>query len=139
MTLSGHILGFDFGTRRIGVALANTVTCEASALCILPSEKKAEKWSRIEALLKEWAPCVLVVGIPYDKDGTPHVMTQNATRFARQLQGRYHLPVYTVDERYSSAVVEDEYGKKEGVAIDDKAACIILQQWIDEGMPQRLP
>jgi putative Holliday junction resolvase len=117
------VLGFDFGARRIGVAIGNTLTREARPLAIVPAEGEA-RWARIAALIAEWQPARLVVGIPRHPDGAAHEMTQRCERFARQLEGRHRLPVARVDERYSSAVVEG--GR------DDEAAAVILQQYLDE-------
>ncbi|MFZ5541155.1 MAG: Holliday junction resolvase RuvX [Pseudomonadota bacterium] len=117
------VLGFDFGARRIGVAIGNTLTREARPLAIVDAAGEA-RWARIAALIAEWQPARLVVGIARHPDGAAHEMTQRCERFARQLEGRYRLPVARVDERYSSAVVEG--GR------DDAAAAVILQQYLDE-------
>ena len=82
------------------------------------------RWQMISALIAEWQPAALVVGIPRHPDGTAHELTARCEKFARQLQGRTGLPVGSADERYSSAVVEG--GR------DDEAAAVILQQWFDE-------
>lgn len=125
--IEGVIVGFDFGLKRLGVAIGNTLTKEARPLQIIDSRTNQSRWTGIEKVLKEWNPSALVVGVPRHPDGTAHEMTARCERFARQLEGRFHLPVYPVDERYSSAVVDSEAD-----FIDDKAACIILQQFFDE-------
>ena len=117
------MLGFDFGARRIGVAIGNTVTGEARPLAVLPAEGEA-RWTRIAELIEEWQPAELAVGIPRHPDGTAHELTARCEKFARQLEGRFRLPVARVDERYSSAVVED--GR------DDLAAAVLLQQHLGE-------
>jgi putative Holliday junction resolvase len=117
------VLGFDFGARRIGVAIGNTVTRRARALTMIEAQDNAERWRAIAQLIREWSPARLVVGVPRHPDGTPHEMTARCEKFARQLAGRYGLPVAGVDERYSSAVVEG--GR------DDAAAAVILQQYLD--------
>lgn len=117
------MLGFDFGARRIGVAIGNTVTGEARPLAVLPAEGEA-RWTRIAELIEEWQPAELAVGIPRHPDGTAHELTARCEKFARQLEGRFRLPVARVDERYSSAAVED--GR------DDLAAAVILQQHLGE-------
>ena len=119
----GVILGFDFGARRVGVAIANSVTREARPLAVIDAIGDA-RWARIGALVAEWQPARFVVGVPRHPDGNPHQMTARCEKFARQLHGRFNLPVASVDERYSSAVVED--GR------DDEAAAVILQQWLHE-------
>jgi putative Holliday junction resolvase len=123
----GVVLGFDFGTRRIGVAIGNGVTREARPLRSLAAERTADRWAAIGRLITEWQPARLVVGIPRHPDGTPHEMTARCERFARQLQGRFGLQVARVDERYTSAVV----ARAENV--DAAAAALILQQWFDDG------
>jgi len=117
------MLGFDFGARRIGVAIGNTVTGEARPLAVLPAEGDA-RWTRIAGLIEQWQPAELAVGIPRHPDGAAHELTARCEKFARQLEGRFRLPVARVDERYSSAVVED--GR------DDLAAAVILQQHLGE-------
>ncbi len=117
------VLAFDFGARRIGVAIGNTVTREARPLTVIDAQGDT-RWARIAALIDEWQPARLVVGIPRHPDGAAHEMTSRCERFARQLGGRYHRPVALVDERYSSAVVAG--------GADDAAASVILQQWLNE-------
>jgi len=130
MESQGIVLGFDFGLARIGVALGNSLTFGARPLAILDARTQAAKWQGIEQMIVQWKPTVLVVGVPRHPDGTEHVVSAQARRFARQLAGRTRLPVYTVDERYSSVVLEQ--GRKK---IDDASAAVILQQWFDEGCP----
>jgi putative Holliday junction resolvase len=117
------LLGFDFGARRIGVAIGNDISGAARPLAIVPAEGEA-CWTRIAALIEEWQPAALVVGIPRHPDGAAHELTVRCEKFARQLEGRFRLPVVRVDERYSSAVVEG--GR------DDAAAAVILQQYLSE-------
>jgi putative Holliday junction resolvase len=117
------VLGFDFGTRRIGVAVGNSLTQRARSLTLVDVDGEA-RWQRIAALIAEWRPAQLVVGVPRHPDGNPHELTASCERFARQLAGRHGLPVAQVDERYSSVAVD---GRR-----DDEAAAVILQQWFDE-------
>ena len=131
MQQTGIILGFDYGRVRIGVALGNILTAGARPLCIVNAQTKASKWGEISKQINDWKPDCLVIGIPRHPDGTPHEVTQEALRFARQLAGRTGLAVYGVDERYSSVLLE-----KEGEAIDDQSAATILQQWFEEGCPK---
>ena len=91
--------------KRIGVALGNTLTASAHAHCVIDGTTK-RRWDAIEKLIGEWQPLVLVCGIPRHPDGAAHEVTVRASRFARQLAGRFHLPVFTVDERYSSVEAE---------------------------------
>lgn len=121
------VLGFDFGTKRIGVAIANSVTREARPLATVANTGMAARWAAIGELVHEWQPAHLVVGIPRHPDGAAHAMTARCERFARQLEGRFGLPVARVDERYSS-VASSGAGD-----LDATAAAVILQQWLDGG------
>jgi len=129
--LSGIVLGFDFGTRRIGVALGNGVTRSARAIGIIERADAPARWRELAALIEHWQPQQLVVGVARHPDGVAHEMTFRCERFARQLEGRFHLPVARVDERYSSAVLAAAHASRDG-AKDDQAAAVILQQWFDE-------
>jgi putative holliday junction resolvase len=120
------VIGFDFGARRIGVAIGNSVTREARPLTTVKAATVAARWDAVAALLAEWEPARLVVGIPRHPDGAPHEMTARCERFARQLEGRYRRPVAQVDERYTSAV------SARADDVDAAAAALILQQWFDE-------
>ncbi|MEA3119808.1 MAG: putative pre6S rRNA nuclease [Paraburkholderia sp.] len=127
------LLAFDYGEKRIGVAIGNALTRQARALVIIANRNRDYRFEAIGKLIEEWKPDVLVVGLPSHPDGTPHEMTRMATRFGNQLNGRFNLPVSWVDERYSS--VEAEAGLRErGAAVDmldAEAARIILQQFLD--------
>jgi putative Holliday junction resolvase len=135
------VLGFDFGTRRIGVAIGNDLTGGARPLSVLDASADAH-WSAIAAQIKEWQPARLLVGVARHPDGAAHEMTARCERFARQLEGRFHLPVERVDERYSSAVLGREGGPARrssrasgSEGRDDQAAAVIVQQWLDEHSP----
>ncbi|MCA1247155.1 Holliday junction resolvase RuvX [Massilia sp. MS-15] len=121
------VLGFDFGLKRIGIAMGNTLTGQAQPLTVIQAVDNATRFRVIGELINEWKPARLVVGEPRHPDGAEHDMTLRSRRFANQLHGRYNLPVELVDERYSSAVIP----KKRGEIIDAKAAAIILQQYFD--------
>jgi putative holliday junction resolvase len=121
------VLGFDFGERRTGIAIANTVTRQARPLTTIETPTAVARWSAVQTLVDEWHPARFVVGIPRHPDGTPHEMTARCERFARQLEGRFGRPVARVDERYSSAVA----GRVADV--DAEAAAVILQQWLNGG------
>lgn len=118
-------LAFDFGTLRTGVAVGNRLTQSAQALTTVRAEGDA-RFVAIQALIQEWQPDALVVGVPRHPDGTAHEMTQRALRFARQLNGRFGLPVHEVDERYSSAEAASQGAKD----LDAASACIILEQFL---------
>jgi putative Holliday junction resolvase len=121
------IFAFDFGVKRIGVAMGNTMIRQATPLKVIAAIDNASRFGAIQALLDEWQPTLLVVGLPMHPDGTPHDMTARARKFANQLHGRFNLPVELVDERYTSAVIS----ARRGEVIDDRAAAIILQQYFD--------
>lgn len=134
----GTVLGFDFGLARIGVATGEFETRQASPLITLAAETNDKRFAAIEALLAEWRPVALVVGIPSHLDGSEHEMTQRCRRFANQLRGRYGLPVAEVDERLSSAEADSrlrEAGqrdwKKRKPLLDAVAAQTLLQHYLD--------
>ena len=122
------VFGFDFGIKRIGIAMGNTLTGQAQPLAVIKAIDNAARFEAIGALIAEWGPARLVVGEPRHPDGAEHDMTLRCRRFANQLHGRFNLPVELVDERYSSAVLKG----KRGEVIDDQAAAIILQQYFDD-------
>ena len=121
------VLGFDFGIKRIGIAMGNTLTGQAQPLKVVSAIDNATRFQIIGELIAQWHPARLIVGEPRHPDGAEHDMTLRSRRFANQLHGRFNLPVELVDERYSSAVI----ASKRGDVIDDKAAAIILQQYFD--------
>jgi putative Holliday junction resolvase len=122
------VFGFDFGIKRIGIAMGNTLTGHAQPLSVIKAIDNAARFAQIGALVDQWRPARLVVGEPRHPDGAEHEMTLRCRRFANQLHGRFNLPVELVDERYSSAVIQS----KRGEVIDDQAAAIILQQYFDD-------
>ncbi len=134
----GTLLGFDFGLSRIGIAAGELETGRASALQTIGDETNAGRFSAIHKIIDEWQPVALVVGIPYHLDGTEHDLTLRCRRFANQLRGRTHLPVFESDERLSSAAAEAElvaadmrcWQQRKAVQ-DAVAAQIILQQFLD--------
>ncbi|MEP6607111.1 MAG: Holliday junction resolvase RuvX [Burkholderiaceae bacterium] len=121
----GIVLGFDYGARRIGVAIGNSLTREARPLSTIHALDSTARWNALTAVIQQWEPSQLVVGVPRHPDGASHAMTERCERFARQLEGRYRLPVARIDERYSSAVAE------RADDVDAAAAAIIVQQWLD--------
>ena len=127
MRLYGTVLGFDVGARRIGVAVGSAFGSGARALAVIDVHAHGPDWSAIDRLRAEWRPDGLVVGDPMTMDGGDQPIRRRAHAFARELHGRYRLPVVLVDERYSSAVIV----AKRGEVIDDRAAAIILQQYFD--------
>lgn len=136
--LQGTLLAFDFGTRRIGIAVGSTFSGIARPLTTIDDEKNETRFAAIAALLAEWQPAALVVGLPCNDDGTPHELTALCRRFANRLKGRFNLPTLLVDERYTSAAASsalDEagiHGRKQKALIDQYAAQQILQAYFDE-------
>ncbi len=134
----GTVLAFDFGLTRTGVAVGELETRQASALTTLGEEANAARFAAIEALLREWRPVALVVGIPLHLDGTEQALTARCRRFANQLRGRYALPVFEWDERLSSAGADaalrdagiGDWRARKGV-LDAVAAQTILQHFLD--------
>jgi putative Holliday junction resolvase len=118
-------LAFDFGTKRVGVASGNTLTRTATPLRTVAAEGDA-RFAALGALVAEWQPDALVVGVPYHPDGAPHDNTARAQRFARQLRGRFKLPVHEVDERYTTT----EAHAAGAADVDATSAAIILEQYL---------
>ncbi len=129
------VLGFDYGEKRIGVATGQTITTSATPLMTLTATNQKPDWDKIEKLIIEWKPDALIVGLPTYLDGTTSEMTKKAQRFSRQLEGRFHLPVYLMNETLSSFEAE-HYVTKKGQhnkqEIDKMAAAIIVQSWLEQ-------
>ena len=118
-------LSFDFGTRRVGVAVGNTLLKQAQPLKTVAAEGDA-RFAALAALIDEWQPDALVVGVPFHPDGAEHENTVRARRFARQLHGRFHLAVHEVDERYTTT----EALAMGAADADAAAAALILDQFL---------
>ena len=132
------LLGFDFGKLRIGVAVGQSITGTATALCTLNTRNRQPDWDRISELINDWRPDALVVGLPLHADDSDSEMSTAARKFARQLEGRYRLTVHTMDERLSSHAAkqlqrQDKAAAKAGT--DAVAAMIILQNWLESHNP----
>jgi putative Holliday junction resolvase len=120
-----QLLAFDFGTQRTGVASGNLITRSATPQPTIAAEGDA-RFVQIAQRIRDWTPQALVVGVPYHPDGAPHENTVRAQKFARQLRGRFGLPVFEVDERYSTTEALAS-GAKDA---DAASACIILEQFL---------
>jgi putative Holliday junction resolvase len=131
---TGTLLGFDFGTRKIGVAVGQSLTGTATPLETLEWVKQKPDWERIQQLIDEWRPQALVVGLPLDVDESETDATQPALRFSRQLEGRFHLTVHLADERFTSFEARDRLGHraKRLEDYDAVAAKLILETWFNE-------
>lgn len=130
------LLGFDFGPRKIGVAVGQTITRCASPLRTLRSRGDKPDWAGIEILVREWRPSAAVVGLPFNMDDTEVDWAPRVHRFARQIHGRFCLPVYLVDERLTSIEASRQLSTRPGRrttdrdAVDALAAALILETWL---------
>ncbi len=129
-------IGFDFGFKRIGVAVGQTLTCSASPLLTLAAKQGIPDWGAVRKLIAQWNPHALVVGLPTCIDDSELYTTAAARRFAQQLQKQCALPVHLVDERLSTVEAREQlfsqggYRKLNNAAVDSIAACVILEQWL---------
>jgi len=124
------LLCFDFGTKRIGVAVGQTITQTATPLQTVRNKNNRPDWNNIEQLIDEWQPDALVVGLPLNMMDEVQEMTIASEKFMRQLHGRFHLPVYSIDERLSSFEAAQRTGKT--TDLDPVAAQAILETWFAE-------
>jgi putative Holliday junction resolvase len=133
------LLGFDYGSKRIGVAVGQELTRSAHGLRTLHNNDSGPDWPAISALIHEWQPELLVVGMPHNMDDSPHPLTEQVQNFGKQLEQRYNLSVVWVDERLSSLEAEAQLAssgksrrhKRDKANIDKLAAAIILQTWLN--------
>ena len=133
-----RVLGFDYGTRQIGVAVGQTLTGSANPLRELRARDGIPDWDQIGALLKEWQPDALIVGLPLNMDGSPSEMSARAEKFARRMHGRFQLPVHCVDERLSTFEAKQtlrDSGRGAPTSyrdnpVDSLAAALLLETWL---------
>lgn len=132
-------LGFDFGLKRIGVAVGSRSTADARPLATVRTGASGPDWSQVDRLVKDWAPTALVAGVPYNADGSAHAVTVAAQAFAAALTARYGLAVHTVDERYSSLAAaaalaarrqRGDHRRVRSGDVDAAAAAVILSDWL---------
>jgi len=133
-------MGFDYGVRRIGVAAGDTLTRGARPVGFVPASGGNPDWPALARLVADWDPAVLVVGVPYNMDGTPGPLTPAALGFAAELERRFQRPVVGVDERLSSREAEDQLRRQRASGertrrvrhgdVDAAAACVLLEQWL---------
>lgn len=135
------VLGFDYGLRRIGVAVGQRITGTASAVAVLRNADSGPDWTACDALLKTWRPDALIVGLPLARDGQEQPMTQAARAYANALEGRYRLPVHFADERFTSRAADAEFAaarraglarRKDAAMLDAQAARRIVEQWLSQ-------
>ena len=133
---SAHVvLGFDFGMKKIGVAVGQTITQSATALAILKAKNGTPNWANIEALITEWAIDTLVVGLPLNMDGTEQPITQKARLFGEALKAHYQLPVHFMDERLTTIAAKEEMhqtisGQARFGQADSVSAKLIVESWL---------
>jgi len=120
-------MSFDFGLKRIGVAVGNLLIRQAQPLTIIEAATNAAKFAAIGTLIDEWQPSTIIVGLPLHPDGSEHEMTLRCRRFANQITGRFGVATVLIDERYTSAVLSASRGER----VDSQAAALILQQFFD--------
>jgi putative Holliday junction resolvase len=130
-----RVMAFDFGTRRIGVATGQEMLGSGQPVALIPARDGIPDWQKIEALLQEWRPDLVVVGLPLNMDDTENDMCARARKFGNRLHGRYHVPVEMVDERLTSFQAKGEVLAAGGSrdfgrhGVDDRAAVLILETW----------
>ncbi len=130
------VLGFDYGTRWIGVAAGQTITGTASALPPLMAKDGIPQWEEIGSLLQEWKPAVVVVGLPLNMDGSESDLSQRARKFGNRIHGRFGAQVTFWDERLSSFeakgdIMEQRHSKQfKQQQVDSLSACLILESWM---------
>ena len=136
-TTHRRAMAFDYGTRQIGVAVGQTLTGSAEPLTNLRARDGVPDWDQVGKLIREWEPNVLVVGLPLNMDGSASDMSERAARFARRLNGRFQLPVETVDERLSTFEAKQHLKSQERTPssyrddpVDSLAAALLLQTWL---------
>lgn len=134
---SETLLGFDFGTKSIGVAVGQQLTGTARALTALKAQDGTPDWNQIEKLLKEWQPDYVVVGLPLNMDGTEQPLTVRTRKFANRLHGRFGVRVELQDERLSTVEARADLFERGGFRalqkgqVDSQSAVIILEDWFD--------
>jgi putative Holliday junction resolvase len=134
----GNVIGFDFGQKRIGVAVGNNISKTAQALITIDSSSNNQKFEAIQKIIEEWQPISIVVGVPFNVDGSEHKVTNLSKKFAKQLEQKYSLPTHLIDERYTPIEASHEIKdkkidlKKKKLLIDQIAAKIILQSYLDQ-------
>ncbi|TGG90329.1 Holliday junction resolvase RuvX [Natronospirillum operosum] len=135
-----RLLIFDFGLRRTGVAVGQSITGTASPLAPLPMRDGQPDWTQVEKLLAEWRPDGVLVGLPLNMDGSPSEMSRRADKFRKRLHGRFGLPALAWDERLTSQEIKQQ-AREHGItdfgthSVDSEAACLIFHSWF-EALPE---
>jgi len=137
MTQVKQALSFDYGIKRIGVAVGQTITGTASELAPLKAKDGIPNWQEIEKLIKEWQPDILLVGLPLNMDGSESEMSKRARKFANRLHGRFGKPFEMVDERLSSEEAKYDL-RDQGIhdfghhSVDGMVAKILFEDWCEQ-------
>ncbi len=132
------VLGLDYGTKRIGIATGQTITNTASPVTTLTQVNGSPDWDGIKQQIQQWSPDALIVGIPYHIDGTESDMTKSALKFSAELEQRFSIPIYRIDETLSSHAAEEilkkntKIGKQNKQEVDKMAAAVIVQSWLNQ-------
>ena len=132
------IISFDFGTKSIGAAIGQEVTGTARALAAFKAQDGIPDWQKIERLLKEWQPDLLVIGLPLNMDGTEQPLTERARKFANRLHGRFGVPIVLHDERLSTVEARSHLFDHGGFraldkgSVDSASAVVILESWFEQ-------
>ena len=127
------VLGFDYGERRIGVAVGQTLTGSANPLAVVKVRNSRPDWQQIEELVRRYEPDALVLGLPQHADGSEHALSPRIHRFERQLRHRFGLPVHLIDERLSSYEAAQRCHDSGASEVDAIAAQVILETWLRNG------
>lgn len=136
--VEGYVLGFDFGTKRIGVAIGQTVTRTANPLTTLAAKQGVPDWQQVKKLIDTWQPKALVVGIPLNMDGTEQRLTKLARTFANALKRETKLPVFGTDERLTTVAARADIFETQGYRglqqseVDAHAAALLLAEWLQQ-------
>lgn len=144
--MAGYILAFDYGLKRIGIAIGNSLTETASPLQTLVQSVNGLNWKQVDQLIQEWEPDNLLLGLPQAETESAATLCKKIKKFGQQLQTRYDLPLFYIDEQYTSVAAETELknarqsGQRKRIQkseIDQQAAAIILRQWFNEQQQNR--
>ncbi|EAT11214.1 Holliday junction resolvase RuvX [Bermanella marisrubri] len=133
-----RVMGFDFGTKRMGVAMGQRLTQQAQGISCINAKDGKPNWEQLDALVEEWQPDGFVVGLPFNMDGSESDMSRRANKFSKRLHGRYGLPSYTIDERLTTfeakhiARQQGHKGHYKSDPVDELAAQFILETWLSE-------
>lgn len=137
-SFSHILLGFDFGTKYIGIAVGQSITKTSRALTTVKAKQGIPAWDTVDNLVKNWQPDAMIVGIPLNMDGTEQPLTELAKQFATSLRDRYQLPVHEMDERLTTVEAREQlfshggYRALQKDQIDSQAAQLILQNWLEQ-------